>query len=146
GPDDETAVDGERAGAAPSRLLGERPEHQNVTFPCMTNATTAANSATPSTRAAAMIMAVWMRALFSGWRAMPSTAWPPIRPMPTPAPSTARPAARPAPMSAYPLPAAPAAADSCNSTSTFRSMSHSHREQEMGLTVRPPWLTRDLPC
>jgi hypothetical protein len=40
----------------------------------MTNATTAANSATPSTRAAAMIMAVWMRALFSGWRAIPSTA------------------------------------------------------------------------
>ncbi len=74
GPDDEATVYGERAGTAPSRLLRERPEHQNVTFPCITNATTAANSATPSTSAAAMIMAVWMRALFSGWRAMPSTA------------------------------------------------------------------------
>ena len=42
------------------------------------------NSATPSISAAKMMPAVWIRALFSGWRAMPSAAEPPIRPMPTP--------------------------------------------------------------
>ena len=39
---------------------------------------TATNSATPSTSAAAMIIAVWIRAVASGWRAMPSVALPPM--------------------------------------------------------------------
>src|SRR5215216_313068 len=72
---------------------------------------TATNSATPSTSAAAMIIAVWIRAVASGWRAMPSVAEPPIRPMPMPAPTTASPAARPAPIRPKPLSAPAAAAD-----------------------------------
>ena len=56
-------------------------------LPWIRNAITATNSATPSTSAAAMIMAVWIRAVASGWRAMPSVADPPMRPMPMPAPT-----------------------------------------------------------
>ncbi len=48
-------------------------------------------------------------------------------------------------MSAYPLPAAAAAAGSCNSASTVSNMSHSHIEREIVWTVRPTWRAPVLP-
>ncbi len=48
-----------------------------------------ANSVAPSIIAAVMIMAVLMFPDASGWRAMDSTALPPIRPMPAAPPITA---------------------------------------------------------
>src|SRR5690348_9982795 len=51
--------------------------------------------------AAVRIMAPRMSPEASGWRAIASTAWPPIRPMPIPTPITARPSPRPAPSSAF---------------------------------------------
>src|SRR5580693_1896131 len=51
-----------------------------------------AKSATPSTSAAAMIMLTPIGPTASGWRAIASTALPPMRPMPMPQPMTAMPA------------------------------------------------------
>ena len=58
---------------------------------------TTLSSATPSTRAAAIIIEVRMSPPYSGWRAMPSMAPCPILPMPIPAPTVARPAPMAAP-------------------------------------------------
>src|SRR4051812_40351164 len=113
---------------------------------------TATNSATPSISAAAMIIAVWIRAVASGCRAIPSVAEPPMRPMPTPAPTTARPAARPAPMSPKPRPLAPDAAASCSSARMCNMLTPSltgdhvvcalavHRRLSPTGPVRPPAL------
>jgi hypothetical protein len=63
---------------------------------------TTPKSATPSMSAARISAAVWIRPAASGCRAMPSTAWPPMRPMPMPAPITASPAPNPAPTATIP--------------------------------------------
>src|SRR3954468_24792824 len=77
---------------------------KNYSLPCIWKAMTTPNSAAPSMSAAKISAAVWMRPAASGWRAMPSTAWPPMRPMPMPAPMTARPAPSPAPTPTRPRP------------------------------------------
>src|SRR4029077_1720482 len=64
-------------------------------------ANTSDASPTPSMSAAVRIMAPRMSPEASGWRAIASTAGPPIRPMPIPPPITARPSPRPAPSSAF---------------------------------------------
>jgi hypothetical protein len=55
-------------------------------------AITTANNATPSIRAAEMIIAVCILLVASGCLAIASMAEPPIRPIPNPAPIAARPA------------------------------------------------------
>jgi hypothetical protein len=56
-----------------------------------------AKNAAPSIKAAETIMFERMSPAASGWRAMASTAPPPIRQIPIPAPIAARPAPIPAP-------------------------------------------------
>ncbi len=70
------------------------------------NATTTANKATPSIRAAATIMFVKILLITSGCLAIASIACPPMRPIPIPAPIAARPAPTPAPNFATPAAAA----------------------------------------
>src|SRR2546426_2666535 len=69
-------------------------------------ANTNAASVAPSTSAAVRIIAPRMSADASGWRAIASTAWPPMRPMPRPAPMIASPIPMPAPSRALLLRAA----------------------------------------
>ena len=73
-----------------------------------------ANKATPSTKAAMIIIFIRISPETSGWRAIASIAEPPILPIPKPAPITAR----PAPIAAPNLltPTAAAVASSCNNT------------------------------
>jgi len=63
-----------------------------------------AKSVAPSTSAAAMIMLVKIRPPASGWRAMASTAWDPMAPMPRPAPMMTSPAPTQAPRMPRPRP------------------------------------------
>src|SRR5882762_9521780 len=64
------------------------------------SANTSDASPTPSINAAVRIIAPRISPDASGWRAIASTAWPPIRPIPSPTPMTASPSPRPAPSSA----------------------------------------------
>src|SRR2546422_2474547 len=72
--------------------------------------------------AAVRIIAPRMSPDASGCRAIASTAWPPMRPMPSPTPITARPSPRPAPSSALAFLAA--AARSEEHTSELQSRLH----------------------
>ena len=65
-----------------------------------------ANKATPSTKAAMIIIFIRISPETSGWRAIASIAEPPILPIPKPAPITAKPAPSAAPTLLKPTPAA----------------------------------------
>src|SRR6266540_46526 len=106
-PDDQPGVDTERASASgvvrPLLEEGQQERHQAS---LKSRANTSAASVAPSTSAAVRIIAPRMSADASGWRAIASTAWPPMRPMPSPAPMMARPIPIPAPSRALLLSAA----------------------------------------
>ena len=71
-------------------------------FKAINKLTTTPKRATPSIRAAAINIAVWILPLSEGWRAIDSTALLPIRPIPKPAANAATPAPIPAPANAIP--------------------------------------------
>jgi len=81
----------------PGRPRG-RPAGQPVDGKMASRHTTTANSVAPSIMAAVISMAVLIEPATSGWRAIDSTALPPMRPMPAAPPMTTRPAPMPAPM------------------------------------------------
>src|SRR5213078_3758437 len=118
-PQDQPRVDGEGCEAPFATALLDRGEQrrQDHLMSLNSSANTSAASATPSISAAVRIIAPRMSPEACGCRAIASTAWPPIRPMPSPAPITARPSPMPAPSSAlvFLATAAASAAVSCTS-------------------------------
>src|ERR1051325_10789906 len=87
GPDDHPAVDVERRGDVFATLLQQRQQDHLISL--NSSAKTRAARVAPSISAAVRIIAPRMSAEASGWRAIASTACPPMRPMPMPAPSSA---------------------------------------------------------
>src|ERR1051325_2582013 len=119
-PEYHARVDVERAGdGAALRLLPQRHQEQHSLISLKSSAKTSAARPTPSTSAAVRIMAPRMSPDACGWRAMPSTALPPICPMPMPTPTTARPSPMPAPSRALVLSAVAASGAAWSSSSMF---------------------------
>src|SRR5439155_1027740 len=99
-PNHQPRVDVEGAAPAPfctTLLNGEQQRRQAHLMSLNSSANTSAASATPSISAAVRIIAPRISPEACGCRAIASTAWPPMRPMPSPAPITARPSPKPAP-------------------------------------------------
>src|SRR6185503_16750288 len=103
-PEDHPGIDVERGGLPGPFLDGfavlQQQRQQRHLSSLKSRANTRAASVAPSMSAAVRIMAPRISAEASGWRAMASTAWPPMRPMPRPAPMMASPIPIPAPSSA----------------------------------------------
>src|SRR5439155_18109933 len=99
GPEDQACVDGEgRETPFPTmRAFLQHQRQQRHQRTLNISANTSAARVAPSMSAAVRIIAPRMSAEASGCRAIASTAWPPIRPMPSPAPMMARPSPMPAP-------------------------------------------------
>src|SRR5437660_1341891 len=119
-PDDDARIDGERREAARRSLLQHQQQRRHYLMSLNSSANTRAARPTPSISAAVRIIAPRMSPEACGCRAIASTAWPPMRPMPRPTPITARPRPSPAPSSALVFFAT--SAETCAASWTRRSM------------------------
>src|SRR5512135_286970 len=125
-PEHHPRVDAERGeflSRFSRRLLQQQQQDGHHAISLKSSANTRAASPTPSTSAAVRIMAPRMSAEACGWRAIASTARPPIWPMPMPTPMTASPSPMPAPSSALVFLAAATVSEAAWSSSSVFTMS-----------------------